>query len=439
MNNRVAFCWWTTTLPSISIKRLHLSCSLLARVESIMQPGVKSLFLGSFVVLPLVLAGCSSEPPASQPKPPKVTVSKPIVKPDEVDYDDYTGSLVATDPVQVRSKVRGFVKEIHFKDPPKDKPAEGEIVRKGDPLFDLDPEPFQDEIVQAKEKVKVYEAQRVAAEKERVRLTELEKKGGASRAQVEKAEADVQSLDAQINASKVEVKLRVRDLEEYSKIKAPITGRIGQSLVAQGELVRQGETLLTTINSIDPIKVKFYANEQAVQRFRQRALNKSKDGKLPPVKEAKVPFKFALDTDRDFVHEGILDFADNQTDPNTGTILVRGETPNKNAMLLPGYHVRVRVPVSDPYEALLVPDTAVNTDQDKKYLLVVDDKKIAQRRDVRLGKLTDKGLRVVETNLKPKDLVIIEGTQRARIGQPVTPEVIDLAAEMKKGEGRAGE
>jgi RND family efflux transporter MFP subunit len=250
--------------------------ALNATGESIMLPGVRRFLSSLPLVLLLAPAGCKSEPPAAQTSPPKVSVSKPIVKDSEIDYEPFNGNLIAKDPVEVRSKVRGFVNKIHFKDPPEGKPAEGEIVKAGDPLFDLDPDPFQDEIVRAKEKVKVYEAQQVAAEKERVRLTELEKKGGASKAQVEKAEADVQSLNAQIDASKTEVKMRVRDLEEYAKIKAPIGGRIGRSLVSIGELVKQGETLLTTINSVDPIKVQFSANEQAVQRTRRSALNKSK-------------------------------------------------------------------------------------------------------------------------------------------------------------------
>src|SRR5262245_12680462 len=385
-----------------------------------MRRGIKHLYLGIFVLGSLVLLGCTKEKPTEAAAPPKVTVSKPIVKNNEIDMDEYNGWLVAKDPVEIRSRVRGFVKTIHFKDPPAGKPAEGEIVKKGNPLFDLDPDPFKDEIVQAEQRVKVYSAQKVAAEKEFARLTELEKKGGASKAQVEKAEADVQSLDAQIKASEAEVKLKVRDLEEYAKIKAPMEGRISRSLVSQGELVKQGETLLTTINSVDPIKVEFRADEQSVQRFRKSALNKFQ-GKLPPVKEAKIPFKFALDTDEDFVHSGMIDFADNQTDSKTGTVLVRGETPNKNSLLLPGDHVRVRIPVTDQYQAVLVPDTAVNSDQEKKYLLVLDDKNVVLRRDVRLGKLADKGLRVVETNLKPNDRVVIEGTQRARIGAAVSP------------------
>lgn len=403
-----------------------------------MQPGVKFRASGLVLVLTLALTGCNEEPAAGTPPLPKVTISKPILKDNEVDFEEYNGWLVAKNPVEVRSRVKGFIKTIHFKDPPAGKPAEGEIVKKGDPLFDLEPDPFKDEIVQAEQKMNVYAAQKVAAEKELARLTELEKKGGASRAQVEKAEADVQSLDAQIKSAQAEVSLKTRDLNDYSKIKAPIEGRISRSLVAQGELVKGGETLLTTVNSIDPIKVEFSADEQAVQRYRKNAIKKTNGGELPQVREMKIPFKFALDTDEDFVQSGLIDFADNQADAKTGTVLIRGETGNKNRLLLPGDHVRVRVPVSDPYQAVLVPDTAINSDQDKKYLLVLDDKNVVQRRDVRLGRLTDKGLRIVETNLKPSDRVIIEGTQRARIGYAVEPKEKDLTAEMKQVETRAG-
>lgn len=397
-----------------------------------MRQGITSLI----PVLFLVVVGCKSKPEATPPPPPRVTWSEPIFKDDERDYDEYNGWLVAKHPVEVRSKVRGFVKKIHFKDPPKDKPGEGEIIAKDTPLFDLDPGPFQDAIVQAEQRVNVFKAQKVAADKDLVRVTELKEKGGASQAQVEKSQAEGDSLKASITAAETEVKDRIRDRDEYAKIKAPIEGRIGRSLVSEGSLVQPGETLLATINSVDPIKVQFYMDEPSVQRYR-KSVAKKKNGALPQLRELEVPFKFALDTDDDFTREGVLDFADNQTDAKTGKILVRGETGNKNRLLLVGDHVRVRVPITENYEALLVPDTAVNTDQDKRYLLVIDDENIVQRRDVRLGKLLDNGLRVIETNLKRKDRVIIEGTQRARIGSPVTPEHQDLAKEMKNREAAA--
>lgn len=405
-----------------------------------MHQGIPCLLAILFLGLLLALGGCSAEPPPPQAAtPPAVVVGKPILRDNEVDYEEYTGWLVARDTVEVRSRVRGFIKEIHFKDPPQGKAAEGEIVEEGVPLFDLDPDEFNDQIVQAEQKVNVSRAQKVAAEKDLNRLTELEKKGGASKAQVEKADADVKSLEASIKAAEAEVNLRRRDLEVYSKIKAPMRGRIGRSLVSKGELIKPGDTLLTTINTVDPIKVQFYMDEPSVQQQKKNALKKAKNGQVPPLREVKIPFKFALDTDAGFTREGTIDFADNQTDPTTGKVLVRGETPNKDGLLLPGDHVRVKVPVSDPYQALLVPDTAVGTDQDRKYLLVLDDKNVVQRRDVRLGKLADGGLRLVETNLKPSDRVILEGLQRARVGYPVTPQEKDLAEEIKKLEGQAGQ
>src|SRR5262245_35494421 len=191
-----------------------------------MQSGAKYLCLGTFILLLLAVGGCISDKPApSSPEPPKVTVSKPIVKNNEIDTDEYNGWLVAKDPVEIRSRVKGFVKVIHFKDPPVGKAAEGEIVKKDDPLFDLDPDPFKDEIELAKAKANVYRAQKVAAQKQLDRMVELKKKGGASDFEVDKADADVKSLQAQVDAQESEVKLRVRDLEEYSKIKAPMDGR----------------------------------------------------------------------------------------------------------------------------------------------------------------------------------------------------------------------
>lgn len=403
-----------------------------------MHPRLKLILLALCSPLALLVAGCNEEPPpAKPPEPPKVTVSKPIVKDNELDTEEFNGWLVAKDPVEIRSRVRGFVQTIHFKNPPTDKPGEGEFVKKGSPLYDLDSEPFKDEIVQAEQRVNIFRAQKTAADKDLVRLTELEKKGGASRAQIEKAEADVKSFEAQIKAAETEVKLKKRDLEEYSQIKAPIDGRIGRALVSKGELVKSGDTLLATINSIDPIKVQFNADEQTVQRYRKNALAKTKSGKLPPIKDVKIEFMFKLDTDADFSRKGFIDFTDNQTDSKTGTVLIRGETENKEQLLIPGDHVLVRLPISEPYRALMVPDTAINTDQDKKYLLVVDAKNTVQRRDVRLGKLTDAGLRVVETNLTPEDRVVVEGMQRARIGSTITPEEKNLAAEMKKVAGNA--
>ena len=402
-----------------------------------MHPRLKLILLALCSPLALLVAGCNEEPPpAKPPEPPKVTVSKPLVKENEIDTDEFNGTIRAGESVQVRSKVRGFVKTIHFKNPAQDKPAEGGFVKVGTPLFDLDPEPFRDALHQAEQRVKLFTAQKTAAAKDFARLAELEKKGGASRAQVEKAEADMLALDAQVEAGQAEVRDRRRDLDEYSQIKAPLDGQIGEAKVDRGTLV-SSETLLAVINSANPVKIQFSADEQTVQRYRKTARARLKEKDLPQAKDLNIKLTFKLDSDKDFSRTATIDFVDNQTDQKTGTIMIRAVADNQDKLLMPGDNVLVRVPVSEPYTALLVPDTAVNTDQDKKYLLVIDAKNLVQRRDVRLGKLADEGWRVVETNLNADDRVIVEGMQRARIGSPVTPEEKDLAAERKKVEGRA--
>jgi RND family efflux transporter MFP subunit len=398
-----------------------------------MHPRRYFLLLLLFSPLTLSVAGCNEEAAtAKPPEPPKVTVSKPLVREGEIDTREYNGWLRAREAVHVRSQVRGFVKTIHFKNPPQGKPAEGEFVKAGTPLFDLDPEPFKDALRKAEERVNVFVAQKNAAEKKLAREKELLQKGGSSQAVVDEVEAAAKSLDAQIKAAETDVSISRRDLEQYSKVTAPIDGRIGKSNVDIGTLVTS-ETVLATINSIDPILVEFTADEPTVQRYRKGGLEKVKEGSLPQVKDLQIKFHFKLDTDPEYTREGRIVFVDNQTDSKTGTILIRGEADNKNRLLMPGDHVRARIILSEPYSPLVVPDTAVNSDQDKKYLLVINDKNIVERRDVRLGKLTDDGLRVVETNLKPEDRVIIEGQQRARIGSPVTP-VEKKATEKKQAD-----
>jgi RND family efflux transporter MFP subunit len=365
-----------------------------------------------------VLAACG-EKAAPPPPAPKVTVAHPEER-ELVDQDEYTGWLEAAETVEVRARVRGHIAKIHFTD--------GQIVKKGDLLFEIDPRPFQAELQRAREQLKAFEAQRVAAEKEDIRLKSLFSKGAVSQREAEKAEAQVRSLEAQIGATQEEITRRELDLQ-YSRITAPIGGRISRALLTVGNLVQAGGTdpLLTTIVSIDPIYLYFNIDERSVQRYQQRH---------PPrpggtLKDARFPFHFGLDTDEGYPHEGVLDFAENRVDRETGTIQVRGVVRNPKARFVSGSRVRVRLPVSDPYKAILVPDTAVLTDQDKKYLLVVDDKSVVQRRDVKPGKLLEDGMRLVlpgdgeSLGLKQDDWVIILGLQRARVNYPV--EALDAS------------
>lgn len=368
-----------------------------------------------WVLVPLAaaLVGCSS-PSAekTQSPPPKVSVSHPTTR-TLVDEDDYNGWMRASATVEVRARVRGHIQKVAFKD--------GDMVKKDQLLFELDPRPFQSAIDQCLAQVKVYEAQKNAAEKEVARNRKLIKSAAVSQEELEKSEANLLSFDAQIAATMQEVAQHKLDLE-FSRVTAPIAGRIGRAMLTVGNLVNAGgsDPLLTTIVAVDPVYVYFTIDERSLQRYQKNGTGGQNDS----VRGQKIPFQFGLDTDEGYPHQGVLDFADNKVDSSTGTIEVRGVVANEKGTFIPGSRVRVRVPVSDKYSATLIPDTAINTDQDQKYLLVLDAKNVVTRSNVRLGRLLDDGMRVIRSaqpELKSDSWVIVEGMQRARLNYAVDP------------------
>jgi RND family efflux transporter MFP subunit len=364
------------------------------------------------------ISGCTPEAAPVQTPPPKVTVAHPETR-ELVDYNEYNGWTEASASVDIRARVRGHIEKVGFVD--------GQIVNEGDVLFELDPRPFQTELDRATEQLKIYQAQLEVAANEERRQKELHKKNASTLRDVEKAEAQRKSFDAQSSSAQEEIKRRALELS-YSKITAPIKGKVSRALLQVGDLVNAGgsDPLLTTIAAQDPIDVYFSVDERALLEYRKRRGTNNPD-ELKPLEEAKVPFEFGLETDNGFPHSGILDFADNRIDAATGTIQIRGKADNKQGEFIPGGRVRVRVAVGDKYKATLVPDTAILTDQDKKYLLCLNESNEVKRRDIKLGKLLDDGMRVVlpvnekDTGLGANDWVIVLGLQRARIGYPVEP------------------
>jgi RND family efflux transporter MFP subunit len=381
------------------------------------------ILIGMLLPLAVALSGCNSEPPAAPPDEPKVGVQHPEAR-TLTDSEEFNGWLAADKKVEIRARVRGHIKKVSFTD--------GQIVKKGDLLFELDSRPFEAEIGRDKDKLRVYEAQKVAADKDEARLRALEKKGGASTQQVEKAEADAKALDAGISAAKNEIARAELDLE-YSRITADIDGRISKAELTEGNLVNAGgsDPLLTTIVSIDPIRVFFNVDERSLQRY---AKNLGAEGRkltevLAALKDVKSNFTFALDGETGFTHKGTLSFGDNRIDPTTGTIQVYGIVDNREGIFVPGARVRVRLPIGKDYAALLVPETAILADQDKRYVLIVDDKNAARRRDVTLGRLTDDGRRAIlpadklaEGENMENWWVIVDNLQRVRINYPVDPQ-----------------
>jgi multidrug efflux system membrane fusion protein len=348
-----------------------------------------------------------------------VNVAHPTIR-ELVNYDDYNGWIDAVQTVEVRGRVRGHIQKVDFTD--------GQIVKKDQVLFELDPRPFEANVGRAKDQVRIYEAQLVAARREETRLKDLLAKGGSSQSQVDKSEADALSLEAQVESGKQEIRRQELDLE-YSRVAAPIGGRVSRAQLTEGNLVNAGgsDPVLTTIVSVDPMFIYFTVDERAMQRYmRARTPEGGEKVRTGAVKDSQLAFQFGLDTDQGFPHTGVLDFVDNQVDRQTGTVLVRGAVANPQGMFVAGSRVKVRVPVSEARKTTLIPDTAVLSDQDRKNVLVVDEKNIVHRRDISPGRLLDDGMRVVlpgenGAGLLPNDWVIVLGIQSARINYPVDP------------------
>jgi RND family efflux transporter MFP subunit len=394
---------------------------------------------GIFVLLAcFVLSGCGDMQPGRTNEAPRVTVAHPVVR-GLMDEDDYNGWLEAYKTVDVRARVRGHITKVHFQD--------GDLVKEGKtPLFDIDEAPFKVELAQTEAQVKALEAQEVAASKAAERDRILFTSHALSQQDLEKSDADAKSVAAQIVAKNAEAD-RIRLDLKYAKIIAPLTGKIGKANLVEGALVNAGGTdpVLTTIVAMDPIYVDFNVDERAIQGYQQA--DSGGQDKQQPLRDRKLSFTFGLDTEKGFPHEGRLVFADIKYAEGTGTILVRGEANNPDGRLLPGSRVRVRIPVSDKYEAAVVPDSAVLSDQDRKYLLVLGKDNTVLRRDITPGRLLDDGMRVLLPSpgeektaawIKnwEKEWVITVGLQRARIDYPVQPldsggQPIDTKAALK--------
>jgi RND family efflux transporter MFP subunit len=367
----------------------------------------------------LVLAAtvaCSKKVETPPPAPPKVTVAHPEQR-NLVDEDLYNGWLEAAENVDVRARVRGEIVKVAFTD--------GQIVKKGDLLFQLDPRPFEADAGRSRDQLRVVEAQKVAADRDYARMKELVTEGAVSKTEADKSEARALSLAAEVEASKQEIARKELDVE-YARITAPIGGKVSRAQLTVGNMVNAGGTdpVLTTIVSIDPIFLYFNIDERSLQRYQKTYAERIRQGSR--LKEAKFPFSFGLDSDAGYPNQGVLDFANNRVDAGTGTIQVRGVVANPQSQFVPGSRVRVRIPFGDPYEATLVPDTAILTDQDKKYLFLLNEKNVVYRRDIKPGRLLEDGKRVVSAvdkgqEIKLSDWVIVNGLQRARINNPVEP------------------
>lgn len=389
----------------------------------------------------LVMLGCGrfQESP-SEPPPVQVTVSNPVVM-TIVEWDEYTGRLEATDSIEVRSRVSGYLSSIHF--------DEGQEIKKGDLLAIVDPRPFEAELNSATallkeaeatvEKAKAVKNQAIAQQavaeaqlsladqnlnraralanqisEEELDIRKSEKLQAeaakeASNSAVASAEADIATSKAGIETAKANVMKAQLDLY-YTRVYSPIDGRISRRYVSEGNLISGGSnqsTLITNIVSLNPMHCYFDANEQAFLKY----VRLSQDGKRESSREVKNPVFGALIDEQGFPHKGHMDFVDNQIDPNTGTMRGRAIFPNDDGLLTPGLFLRVRLPGSGRYQAVLIPDRAVGVDQTDQFVYVVDSDGLISRRTITLGEMSH-GLRIVTSGLDGTEKIVTRGLQR---------------------------
>ena len=366
-----------------------------------------------FAVITLAaLAGCTqrNRVPVNTPTP-EVAVAAPIVRP-VTEYFDFTGRCEATETVEIRSRVAGYLNKVNFTD--------GQEVEKGALLYEIDPRPFQATLDQARSDVARWQATTAKATADLKRQEALRAQNVNSQEEYDAAIASRSTAVASQQAAEAAVRNAELNLE-FTRITAPIAGRVSRTRVTPGNLISSVDGLvLTTIVQLEPMFVYFDVDERTMLRYQERTRKAGYEAKMQHVKQLKIPVLIGLPSETGNPHEGLLDFVDNRVDPTTGTIRCRGNFTNVPRFLTPGLFVRVRLPFGDPRSAMLVPERAIGSDQSQKFVLVVNSENVVETRRVTLGPLED-GERVIESGLNAEDRVIVNGLQRARPGSTVKP------------------
>jgi RND family efflux transporter MFP subunit len=365
-------------------------------------------------LLVLALTACGdSQQKAAPPAPPTVTVAHPV-KRSVVDYDEYVGRFLAVDMVEVRARVSGYLEKVHFQD--------GQIVKQGDLLFTIDRRPFQNALDQARANLTQAQSNLTYAQADLARGQQLVRDKTITEQTFQQRSQAMRNAEAVVTAAQAAVRQAELDVE-FTELRAPIAGRIGDRRVAPGNLVTGGTggntTLLATIVSTDPIRLEFSFDEASFLRYSRLAgaMQGTSRGMSAPV-AAKLLDEAA------FSRDGRMYFVDNVIDRSSGTIRGRAQFANPDSILTPGMFARVRIAATAPYEALLVPDAAIGSEQARKYVLVVGPDDVVATKYVTLGQVVD-DLRVIKSGVEANDRVVVNGLARAKAGQKVTPQEQD--------------
>lgn len=450
---------WPVTINGVRKTALFKATEDALMTNNSFRRWMVATFLAAAAALPL---GCSQDGPSGSaggfPKP-TVSVAKPVVK-TIVEWDRYTGRLQATREVNVQAKVTGYLDQIHFSD--------GQVVDKGQLLFTIEQRPFQSEVDRAEAAVAVADANKaravasVAEAKARLdqataayklaetleaRASRLRQQGAVpqeevdtkksekaqTEADVEAAKAAIELAEAQVGVAEAESKTAKSQLKsaqiqfDYTTIESPIAGRVSKHNLTVGNLITggsSGATLLTTVVSLNPIHAYFDANEKEYLKY----VRLDRDGTRKGSRDFKNPVYLKLADEDGYPHYGHMDFVDNQLDRQTGTIFGRGIFPNEDEVLTPGLFATIRIPGSPPYDAVLVPDSALATDQTTQFVYVIkeaDGKKTVERQVIEAGPKS-LGLRIIRKGLDGSETIVIEGVQSLRPGAEVDTDMKTL-------------
>jgi RND family efflux transporter MFP subunit len=376
-----------------------------------------SMLRNLIVLVTGLTAACSKQAPPAPP-PPAVTVTT-VSERDVQEWDEFQGRIEATDNVEIRPRVSGYVEEVRF--------AEGKEVKKGDVLFVIDQRQYRAEVKRAEAELLKARTQVELWRSDVERAKNLLAARAISKEEYDTRIAAQRGGDAAVESAQATLDLAKLNLT-FTEVTSPIDGRAGQALVRPGNLVTSGAsgsgaTLLTSVVAIDPVYVYFEGDENVYLKYGSLA----RQGTRPSSRDTKNPIRMGLANEDGYPHVGYMDFVDNQLNPQTGTIRGRAIFDNKDRLFTPGLFARLQLVGSGTYRATLMPDQAIGTDQDRKFALVVTADNHVEYRGIKLGPMID-GLRVVKDGLKDGDKVVVNGLQRVRPGIVVAPTEIELAA-----------
>ena len=368
------------------------------------------LILGALTAL----GGCQSRadtPPAGAFGPPSVSVA-PAAKRQVQEFDEFTGRLEAPWSVDLRPRVTGYIKEVHFHD--------GQEVKQGQLLFTIDPDPYEADLAKARAQLAAAQTQVELARSEEERGRKLIDVKAISQQEYDQLTSGSRNAAANVQAAEAAVQSAVLNVG-YTQIRAPIAGRVSRANVTAGNLVNVGDPVLTSIVSLDRVYAYFDAGEDAYLKYVRLAKESARAGSRASANAVMM----GLADEAGYPHHGVMDFVDNRLNPQTGAMRVRAVFDNSDRSFTPGLFARIKLVGSGTYAAVLTPEQAIGTDQSKKFVLVIGQDNTAQFREVTLGALID-GMRVVKSGVFPGDLVVVDGLQRVRPGMPVTAEKLPV-------------